>query len=66
MQNYGTVGFSAILPAEFEREMRKVSAIPDVKERHMAADKLMAETLNSLGYEAGTKVFESMELWYAE
>ena len=66
MNHYETVGFSAILPAEFEREMRRVSAIPDVKERHMAADKLMAETLNSLGYEAGTKVFENMELWYAQ
>lgn len=65
MHNYGTVGFSAILPAEFERTMKEIADIKDIEERHLQADALMVKTLESLGYEAGAKVFDDMELWYA-
>ena len=56
-----------ITPREFERMMGYVDEDTDGNKvvKHMAADKLMVKTLNSLGYSAGTKIYEEMEKGYA-
>ena len=43
-----------ITPARFEDEMRRIDADLDP----IAAIELMKETLRSLGYEAGIRIFE--------
>ena len=56
-----------ITPREFEEQMKDIEADPELYEetRHEAADKLMIKVLNSLGYSAGTTIFERMDKWYA-
>jgi len=53
-----------ISPAEFTRRMREVAENQDIERRHVVADKLMADTLRSLGYEYGVNVFWHMAKWY--
>ena len=55
-----------ILPAEFERKMKEIADIQDIELRHLLADETMEQTLESLGYGAGTKVFDEMDKWYAQ
>lgn len=54
-----------IMPAEFEKRMKEIEAMGDIEDRHLEADKLLVQTLNSMGYQAGTKIFEEMRKWYA-
>lgn len=56
-----------ITPREFEERMKAIEADTELYEetRHEAADELMVKVLNSLGYSAGTKIFDEMEKWYA-
>lgn len=56
-----------ITPREFEERMAKISNDRSLDEEsmHMDADELMIKVLNSLGYSAGTKIFEGMDKWYA-
>lgn len=53
-----------ITPAEFERRMKEIKEIAEIQDDeeygHMQADALLVETLNSMGYEAGTEVFRKM------
>ena len=54
-----------ITPAEFERKMKEVAEIKDAEDRHRKADAILVETLNSMGYQAGTEIFKKMGKWYA-
>lgn len=56
-----------ITPREFARRMRAIieEESGDAEQSHLRADRLMLETLRSLGYKAGCDVFEDMERWYA-
>lgn len=56
-----------ITPREFEEQMKGIEADSELCEetRHEAADELMIKVLNSLGYSAGTTIFERMDKWYA-
>ena len=55
-----------ITPAEFEQRMKELREdIEDIEERHIKADELLCETLKSLGYDAGVKLFERTRKWYA-
>ena len=53
-----------IKPAEFAERMREASECGS-EEGHLLADRLMLETLRSLGYGEGCDVFEAMDRWYA-
>ncbi len=54
-----------IYPAEFARRMKKIKAAGDIEGGHSDADKLLCETLRSLGYGEGVDMFEAMSKWYA-
>ena len=56
-----------VTPKEFEIKMREISILAeeDEEQAHKKADRLMCEVLNSLGYEVGTRIFDSMPKWYA-
>ena len=56
-----------ITPREFEERMASIfnDRSLDAECKHLAADELMERTLNSLGFSAGTKIFDEMEKWYA-
>lgn len=48
-----------ITAAEFERKMKAIAEDPelDAEDKHIQADSLLCETLNSLGYSAGIFIF---------
>ena len=67
-------------PLEFENKMKELVGlqnieityrgelfvdVSDPETTHKKADNLLAEVLNSLGYQKGIKIFESMPKWYA-
>lgn len=52
-------------PKEFAERMRDINEIEFTDDRHHAADELMCEVLNDLGYEEGVEIFENMNKWYA-
>ena len=52
-----------ITPAEFEDRMKYLAKDGYPEERHIEADRLICEVLRDLGYEAGVKIFETMEIW---
>ena len=56
-----------ITPREFEQRMCDIfnDRSLDPEGRHIEADRLMKKTLNSLGFSAGTKIFDEMEKYYA-
>lgn len=60
-----------ITPKEFEERMQHISETfgensshTDKEEFHIQADKLLIETLNSLGYQIGCDIFESEPKYY--
>ena len=53
-----------ISPEEFEKCMKDLRS-GDVEEAHCKMDDLMCELLIALGYEAGVKIFEKQDKWYA-
>ena len=55
---------AVMTPEEFERKMLDVGD-GDPERSHLAADELMMELLCLLGYEAGVKVFDAKDRWYA-
>lgn len=58
-----------ITAAEFEKQMKEIreeaSRTRDIEQAHKKADQLMCETLKTVGYDAGVKIFEEMEKHYA-
>ena len=60
-------GTGPITPEHFAERMRLIAAIysGDGECQHGAADELMEETLESLGYKAGLEVQSTFERWYA-
>jgi len=54
-----------IMPADFEKRMKEIAEIDDIPERHVEADKLLIEVLDSLGYSAGTEIYKNMKRWYS-
>lgn len=53
-----------ILAAEFERRMKEIAEMKDIEDRHIKADNLLCEVLESMGYSAGTKIFREMRRGY--
>ena len=53
-----------ISPEEFEKCMKDLRS-GDVEEAHCKMDDLMCELLIALGYEAGVKIYEKHDKWYA-
>ena len=51
-----------ITPAEFEDTMMEIAANGDPEQMHSDADDLMCAVLIDLGYAAGIRVFDNMEL----
>lgn len=50
----------------FRKMMDEIAHAPeDPETKHYEADRLMIAVLNQLGYDKGTKIFESMEKWYS-
>lgn len=54
-----------VTPADFEDRMKEIANRKDTEGRHVDADKLLCEVLNSLGYEAGVEIYEKIGKWYA-
>jgi hypothetical protein len=54
-----------ITPDEFFRRMREIEKSADPEGGHLAADELMCEILDDLGYGDGVEIFERMGKWYA-
>ena len=67
-------------PLEFEAKMKELLGfklnenidldnidldVPNVEELHKAADDILCEVLESLGYIEGVEIFKSMPKWYA-
>ena len=50
---------------EFNIRMKEISKMEDKENRHIAADALMMEALEDLGYNEGINMFGSMGKWYA-
>lgn len=47
------------------KELKKKSLEEDTEGAHCAADALLCETLDKLGFEELTNIFWEMERWYA-
>ena len=47
------------------KELKRKSLEEDTEGAHCAADALLCETLDKLGFEELTKIFWDMERWYA-
>ena len=47
------------------KELKRKSLEEDIEGAHCAADALLCETLDKLGFEEMTKIFWEMERWYA-
>lgn len=47
------------------KELKKKSLEEDTEGAHCAADALLCETLDKLGFKELTKIFWEMERWYA-
>lgn len=60
-------GTGPITPEHFAERMRLISKVygGDSECLHGAADELMEETLDSLGYSEGLEVQSAFERWYA-
>lgn len=58
-------GGSVPTPAEFAARMRAAVPGDDTEAEHMAADRLMCETLRAMGYGDGVAVFEASHRWYS-
>ena len=54
-----------IMPAEFEKQMKRLAESTDKEDRHIKADELMCKVLESLGYSVGVEIFRKMDNWYA-
>ena len=54
-----------ITPAEFEDEMKKIAAMPDLELKHKSADELMCSALDDNGYSSGVRIFREMNKWYS-
>ena len=58
-----------VYPKAFEEIMQGIvdryKADNDIEQAHILADKLMCETLESLGYSTGVEVFRELPKWYA-
>ena len=56
-----------LTPEQFEAKMKTIfnGGVYDNEEAHGKMDNLMAALLESLGYEAGIKVFDDTYKWYA-
>lgn len=54
-----------ISPKEFAEQMREIAKERDTAYCHVWMDELMVKVLNQLGYEEGTKVFDSTMKWYS-
>jgi len=54
-------------PEEFAVKMRDIfpESGTDEESAHIAADSLLCEVLESLGYSAGVEVFRNADKWYA-
>ena len=50
---------------EFNIRMKEISYIEDKENRNIAADTLIMEALEDLGYNEGINMFGSMGKWYA-
>ena len=49
----------------FNIRMKEISKMEDKENRHIAADALMMEALEDLGYNEGVRIFGSIGKWYA-
>ena len=54
-----------LTPEYFEEEMKKISDIDNIEDRHIEADALMCAVLDALGFKAGIEIFRNMEKWYS-
>lgn len=54
-----------LTPVEFAEKMDEITGIWDFEQAHKDADNLLAELLDSLGYEDGIKLYRDMNKWYA-
>lgn len=57
-----------ITPDEFAAKMRDIlvsNGNTDAEEKHIAADRLLCDTLESLGYRDGARLFRNTKKWYA-
>lgn len=55
----------SMTPEEFKEKMEKICTDEDIQMRHVYAEALMCEVLESLGYEEGLKPYHAMLKWYA-
>ena len=46
-------------------ELKKMASEEDTEGAHVAADALLCEVLDKLGFKDLTKIFREMERWYA-
>lgn len=56
-----------ISPEKFAEQMQEIRnrLQGDPERAHIEADNLMVEVLDQLGYGQDTKIFKSLDLWYA-
>ena len=54
-----------LTPAEFAERLRDYYRDLDIKDRHVAADKLMCSLLEMMGYTEGIAEFRDWDKWYA-
>lgn len=50
---------------QFAERMARLSEMEDTESRHFAMDKLMCETLETLGLREGVDIFRNTDAWYA-
>lgn len=50
---------------KFASEMKKIAARGEPEGDHIRGDRLMMETLSSLGYHEGVETFDDMDKWYS-
>ena len=50
-------------PQEFEQRMWRIAQSGDLVDRKVAADRLVREVLDALGYATGVEVYRSMDKW---
>ncbi len=55
----------AMTPEEFKIEMEEYCSGYDTQGAHMAADALMCQLLEELGYAEGIEIFRNTKKWYA-
>ena len=52
-------------PDVFENKMKEIARGSYTEEKHRKADRLLCETLESLGYIKGVEIFRAMDKWYS-